>query len=385
MRSSTTLLAAGVLLFASCGEETPEQLERAASDCAELEAVALRDLPPGALLLNAYFLQEEAARSLRAGETESRVLEEVLTKATALGAIGLRTNGFNDAPEKVGDSAIQTGRLEYDETSFRALDLVLTRAHAHDLKLVLPLGNYWDAYGGARRYVEWAGLPEPQFADPRFFVHPGVRDHYAQQLRNVLDRVNTFDGIRYGEHPAILSWELLNEPRGTGLANDGSELRAWIDEMAAVVRERAPGHYVSTGEEGFEQEGTRFRLNGEAPAIDLLSIHLYPEDWLSGVEVARFGAEWIAERARVARELGKPLFLGEFGVRNDGAYALEQRRAIFRGWLTCARRSGVAAVAPWMFANDARPDEWDAYTFYLRDGTEPGDPVNRYADILIEY
>jgi len=37
-----------------------------------------------------------------------------------------------------------------------------------------------------------------------------------------------------------------------------------------------------------------------------------------------------------------------------------------------------------VFANDARPDEWDDYTFYYRDGTVPADPRNRYADLVVE-
>ena len=37
-----------------------------------------------------------------------------------------------------------------------------------------------------------------------------------------------------------------------------------------------------------------------------------------------------------------------------------------------------------MFANDARPDAWDEFTFYYRDGTVPADPRNRYADLVVE-
>jgi mannan endo-1,4-beta-mannosidase len=48
------------------------------------------------------------------------------------------------------------------------------------------------------------------------------------------------------------------------------------------------------------------------------------------------------------------------------------------------RRQGVGGGALWMFANDSRPDSWDAHTFYFRDGTVPEDPANRYADLVIE-
>jgi len=71
-------------------------------------------------------------------------------------------------------------------------------------------------------------------------------------------------------------------------------------------------------------------------------------------------------------------------LRNDGAFALAERRAMYRGWFTCAARSGLAGAAPWLFSYDGRPNEWDRHTFYFRDGSAAADPGNRYADIVIE-
>lgn len=70
-------------------------------------------------------------------------------------------------------------------------------------------------------------------------------------------------------------------------------------------------------------------------------------------------------------------------MRNDGAFTLGERRAMYRGWFTCAARSGLAGAAPWLFSYDARPDEWDRHTFYFRDRSVPQDPANRYADTVL--
>ena len=395
-----------VLLTAvACGEDSLEVLREEAADCPEAPAMRLGAAPSAAVMLNAYYLQEAAARDVRWGRTESPTVEETLAKAAALGAWAVRTNGYNDAADKRGDSALQVARLQYDEVALRGLDLVLTRASAHGVKLVLSLGNYWDAYGGTRRYVEWAGLPSPEEGDARFFTERVVIEHYKAHISRLLSRINTFDGLRYGEHPAVLAWELLNEPRGKGLDREGVAMRAWVDEVAAVVKAYAPGHLVGTGEEGFDtswagyderfwraaasssffEGGTSFRLNTASPFIDFASVHFYPE--LYGVKpgaTARAGAHWFSEHAAIARELGKPLFIGEFALRNHGGLPLEARRALYRGWFRCAWRTGVGASGPWMFANDARPDDWDDFTFYYRDGTVPADPRNRYADLIIE-
>ncbi|MDY7231662.1 cellulase family glycosylhydrolase [Hyalangium rubrum] len=394
-----------LMLLTACGEDLAEQLEAEASDCEVQPAVRLGEAPSTAVFLNAYYLQEEATRALRQELTESPVLEETFSKAVALGAWGVRTSGFNDARSKQGDSAIQLAPGVYDETSFRGLDWVLTRAAHHGVKLVLTLGNYWDAYGGARQYVEWAGLPAPQEGDSRFFTERAVIEHYKRHVTHVLSRVNTFDGIRYGEHPSVLAWELLNEPRGVGLDRQGEAMRAWVDEVAEVVHTHAPGHRVGTGEEGFDVSGdgydaafwglmpsellfgssVSFRRNTASPLIDFGGAHFYPELWgIPSDATARAGARWISDHAALARELGKPMFLGEFGLRNQGDFSLEERRALYRGWLRCAWRAGVGGLAPWMFSYDSRPDAWDAFTFYYRDGTAPEHPSNRYADLVIE-
>ena len=390
--------------LAGCGEDVLERMEEEAADCPEAPALRLGEAPSAAVVLNAYYLQEEAARDVRRGLAESPVLEEVFAKASALGAWAVRTNGYNDGAAQRGDSALQVAPLEYDETAFQGLDRVLARARVYGVKLVLPLGNYWDAYGGARRYVEWAGLPSPVQGDARFFTERAVLEHYKAHVARVLSRVNTVDGLRYGEHPAVLGWELLNEPRGRGLDEGGLAMRAWVDEVAAVVKRHAPGHLVGTGEEGFDTSlegydapfwrrvapalfsgGTSFRRNTASPFIDFGGVHLYPEDQgVAPEDMARAGAHWLREHIQLARESGKPLFMGEFGLRNRGAFTLEERRAHYRGWWRCAWSAGAGASAPWMFANDARPDEWDDFTFYFRDGHPPSDGANRYADLVIE-
>lgn len=376
---------AAIALLLGCGPALPpaSELERQAGDCVAATGVAVPGLRARATVLNAYYLQEETARALRRGGTTSPELEETLAKAGALDAAVIRTLGFNDDPAKAGDSAIQVAPLEYDETSFRALDLVLARTAQAGLKLVLPLGNLWDDYGGARQYVAWAGLPSPVTADPRFFANRAVIDHYEAHVKNVLNRVNTVDGIRYGDHPGVLAWEPLNEPDGARLDDAGQTLRAWMDEVGAVVKSLSPDKLVSTGEEGFELAGTSFSLDAASPSVGLLSIHWYPERWgYPPEDTASAGARWISGHAAVAAAAGKPLMVGEFGLRNAGVFTLEERRAMYRGWFRCAWASGVAASGPWMFAYDARPDTWDDYTWYLRDGTTPDDPVNRYADIF---
>jgi mannan endo-1,4-beta-mannosidase len=393
LRRVAALLVGGLAL-AWCGEGA---VTRAPDPCGGAEPPG-----PGTVVLNAYYLQEEAARALRRGEPPARV-DEVLAKARRLGVTVVRTNGFNDAPAKAGDSAMQVAPLVYDEEALRGLDVVLARAAAHDVQLVLPLGNYWDDYGGARQYVAWAGLPDPRQGDPRFFTDRGVVHHYRAHVARLLQRASAVDGVRYADHPAILAFELLNEPRGDGLDAPGTQLRAWVDALAQHVKGLAPAKLVGTGEEGFDvpgpaydaafwsdaatpwlfRGGASFLANTASPFIDYASAHLYPEAWsFRPTVIEEAGRRWIGEHAAAAASLGKPLFLSEFGLRRDGRLTLPVRRAAYASWFSCARAAGALGAAPWLFAYDDRPAEWDPYTFYLRDGTEPDDPVNLYAGVV---
>ena len=375
--------ALSVLILSGCaGDDVGLDLEAMAGACAEAPGLLLPGESHGLVLVNAYWLEEEAARALRRGEATSARVEEALSEAAAMGAAAIRANGFNDDPARAGDSAMQVAPLVYDETALRALDLVLARAQAHGVRLVLPLGNFWDAYGGARQYVAWAGLPDPVEGDPRFFTDRRVVEHYRAHVTLLLSRISTVDGLRWGEHPAVLAWELLNEPRAGPALPDRRALAAWVRELAALVKSLAPGHLVGTGEEGLDV--SLMVENASSPDVDYASAHLYPEGpGVAGWLAATMGAQFLEARLAAARAVGKPLVLGEFGLRNDGRLALDERRAVYRGWLSCMRRGGGAAAGVWMLAHDDRPEGWDAYQFRWWDGTAADDPANSYVDVLL--
>jgi mannan endo-1,4-beta-mannosidase len=317
------------------------------------------------VLGNAYYLMEEAARG------RDDILDETLGKLAGLGVRVVRAWAFNDDPDKP------------DRDVRRGLDRLLAKARAQGIYLVLPLVNYWDAYGGARQWCRDAGLVDAQEGDARFFTDHRVRERFFAHVAALLDRVNPETRLRYGDDPVVLAWELMNEPRGVGL--EGDELVGWVREAARVVHAHAR-QLVSTGEEGHEPW---FSQHVRLPEIDLASAHYYPEKYgiPAGLE-REAGERYITEHAAIARAAGKPLYVGELGLGNEGAEfarsSLDERRAIYRAWFDVAARSGVAGIGPWLFAHDARPDAWDDFTFYWKDGTAPDAPVNRYADLLAE-
>jgi hypothetical protein len=76
-----------------------------------------------------------------------------------------------------------------------------------------------DAYGGAPAYLSWAAaagesntaVTAPD-ASP-FFTSPFCKAAFKAHVRAVLTRKNTYSGIAYADDPAILGYDLMNEPR----------------------------------------------------------------------------------------------------------------------------------------------------------------------------
>jgi mannan endo-1,4-beta-mannosidase len=294
------------------------------------------------LLVNAYYLADEVGQ----GHPEHAV--EALDAAVALGVPVVRTWAFNDAPWK--PSRMQDDLGVAHEPGLRALDWVLAEAARRQLRLILPLSDYWPWYGGIAQWLAWRGSPvapadrfHPERYAARFFADGQLRDAYHARAKSVLERVNTITGVRYGDDPTVLAWELMNEARE---APDD-----WIAFAAAAVRAHCR-QLVALGDESAR----------DSPDLDLASLHFYPEK--HGAErgdETRFGCAAIVT---AARRVTRPLVVGEFGLRDDGL-PLDERQRAYRDWLACAGDEGVTGIGPWLLGYRARPSDWDErFTFY---------------------
>jgi mannan endo-1,4-beta-mannosidase len=147
-------------------------------------------------------------------------------------------------------------------------------------------------------------------------------------VRYALGRTNFFTGVRWVDEPTIFAWELMNEPRypdATPNENTtGTTLRAWVDEMGALIKGLDSKHMLGTGMEGQE---SRYGYGGDAgnpfihihssPYIDFTSGHMYPTEGWAGLDMAEARAllrQWISDSHNV---VGKPFFFGEFNVHED--------------------------------------------------------------------
>jgi len=297
-------------------------------------------------------------------------VDEVQEEAAALGLTVLRTWAFNDGADQW--HALQIAPGVYDEAVFRGLDYVLHRADSLGLRVILPLVNNWDDYGGMNQYVEWS-LTVDHHDD--FYTDANCRAFYRDHAAAMIGRVNTFNGRRYGEDPTIFAWELANEPRCNSDPS-GATLQAWIEEMSAHIKSLDPLHMVTTGSEGFygpagpdhnpagwfRWVGVDFVPNHQPETIDFATVHVYPESW--GLTYAQSMA-WVRDHIQdCAALVGKPVVLEEFGKQ----LPLATRDLYFQGWydeIHAGAETGLTSGGSnfWILYHDAYPD-YDGFGVY---------------------
>ena len=341
-------------------------------------------------------------------------LRRELDAMRALGIDNLRILGSSElSPLKNSITpAFRTHDARYNETLLRGLDVTLAEMGRRGMKAVIYLTNFWEWSGGMATYLYWTNggrfinmndpaHPWPEFPDfvSDFYSSERAVAMYHDYVRALVTRTNSITGGRYVDDPAIMSWQLANEPRpggsdAVGRRQHGAYL-AWIRNTGALIKSLDPNHLVSTG-----SEGTQGCLGSEAcviaahelPEIDYLTAHIWPQNWgwadpkdLAGTSptAEQKTRDYIDTHVRLARGLGKPLVIEEFGYPRDaGSYApgtpttFKDRfyQVIFDAVAESARTGGPLAGSNfWAWGGEGRAAHAD-HAFRRGDLSYMGDP-----------
>ena len=228
----------------------------------------------------------------------------------------------------------------YNDTILAGLDYLLQEMGKRRMVAVLYLNNSWEWSGGYGFYLQHAGegkAPRPnEDGYPAYmnFVAKYASCEKAHQLfydyvRFILGRTNRYTGRKYTDDPAIMSWQIGNEPR----AFDKAQLPAfekWIGEAAALIRSIDKNHLIRIGSEGSwgceNDLGSWERICADRN-VDYCNVHLWPYNWswvrqdhlTEDLPVAcKNTKEYIDQHLLVCDRIGKPLVMEEFGYPRDG-------------------------------------------------------------------
>lgn len=392
---AATAIAASVFV-PSCGHDARKDNSKPSELCVRVDSgrfmIADSVLPPytGVNMWYAAILGSEGR-----GGDRARLAAE-LDRLQEAGVTNLRVLAGADGPEGIPshvEPALQIRAGVYNDTLLAGLDYLLAELERRGMTAVLYLNNAWEWSGGYGSYLEWAGegkAPVPaidgwpeymEFAS-RFLRNDSAKALFADHVRHIVGRTNSVTGHPYAESPAIMSWQIANEPRAFSEGNKPLLLE-WIGSTARLIKSIDPNHMVSVGSEGShgcEGDIALWQKIHELPEIDYATIHMWPYNWGwaragsldTDVDSATVKArEYIGRHAAIASSLGKPLVMEEFGYPRDSmrlapASPVSGRDGFFRAMTgLCTSDGPLAGLNIWGWGGMAVPvhEEW-----------QPGDP-----------
>jgi len=280
----------------------------------------------------------------------ARLVRE-LDRLQSIGVNNVRLLAGSETSPLVGaiSRGITRAPHDWDEALLGGLDFCLDEMARRDMRGILFLSNYWQWSGSFAQYVRWATgetIPDPDKPvmakgdwggfmkfSARLYTTPAANEFYRDYILHLIRRRNTVNGRLYRDDPAIMTWELANEPRpGTDDADSASveSFSQWVDQTSRFIHNADPNHLVCTGSEGVWgclQKPDVFLKVHETPAIDYVTVHMWLKNWgwladpALGPEyevAAAKAKDHVEMHTKLATEtLRKPLVLEEFGLPRD--------------------------------------------------------------------
>jgi mannan endo-1,4-beta-mannosidase len=312
--------------------------------------------------------------------------------------------GPDDEPFRVTPT-LQVAPGLYSDDMLDGLDFLISEMGKRNMRAVIFLNNSWDWSGGYAQYLNWNGygpIPYPSVKPntwPQFIEYSSQFHHCdecKQQFYNfvsyIICRTNRYTGLKYTDDPAIMTWEIGNEPRA--FSNENIPLlQELVEATSALIKNIDHNHLVTTGTEGqhgCEESLEVFERIHSDPNVDYLTMHIWPKNW-GWLNVKDIPGSldssiiktniYIKNHIAIARKLKKPLVLEEFGLPRDlhgysPSESVDCRDSYYKNAfdqvVAHARKHDVLAGANfWTYSGEGRATEghiyWQKGDAYLGD------------------
>lgn len=182
---------------------------------------------------------------------------------------------------------------------------------------------------------------------------------------------------RYRDRPEVGVWQIANEieiKRTDGSCGSATTALNFGTDISNLIRSLDPKHLISLGTIGSGQCGSSggdFKTIHTPPNIDLVELHYYPSPTQLPLP-SFYGDQWNGMNLRVqqAKELNKPLFIGEMGLRLNTSFGgnKQARADALRRIVTDHRAAGIVGHLPWAWCS-ASESPYEDYLY------QPGDPA----------
>lgn len=179
------------------------------------------------------------------------------------------------------------GPGEFNEEGFKALDKVLEIANEKGIRVIIPFVDNWKWWGGVAEYAGFRGKEKDDFwTDEQLF------NDFKKTINFVINRTNTYTGVKYLEDKAVFAWETGNELTCP---------HEWTQKVCKYIKSIDKNHLVL---DGYNTTILRDESIND-PYIDIVTTHHYsknPQETIAQIKESAAKAEG-----------KKPYFVGEFG------------------------------------------------------------------------
>ncbi|MGV9881180.1 glycoside hydrolase family 5 protein [Streptomyces sp. NPDC003006] len=283
--------------------------------------------------------------TLRGWNVEDKIHHgpDALSAITERHFADLRAHGFNFARLLVFWDDLEPRRGRYNESYLRKVRRILDWAQEHGVHVVIDA--HQDVFGpafGHRGIPAWAtrtdGLPFTPHPDDWFaeYFEPAVQRAFTHlyedaDLRRAQARMWRLLADRFGGHPAVFGYDLINEPMGELRAGEdlasaarrieATQLTPMYRRLAAAIRTRDRSNHLFIEPTPIVGEGVPTGLGRVLDERVVYAPHFYNTAMEAGADYDP-AAGWVTayENAVTAypREHSVPVVVGEWGPLNSG-------------------------------------------------------------------
>ena len=338
IRNSVILVLLVALVITACGRTVNES----ASDFVTVEnGHFVKNGKPYYYVGTNFWYGAILASEGQGGDRERLTRELDLMKEMGIDNLRILvgSDGQRGVKTKV-EPTLQEAPGVYNDTILAGLDWLLQEMGKRDMVAVLYLNNSWEWSGGYGFYLEQAGAGKqprpddvgyPAFmqAMAQYATNEKAHDLFYDYVHFIVTRTNRFTGKAYKDDPAIMSWQIGNEPRAFS-REALPAFEKWLAEASALIRELDPNHLISIGSEGAwgcEGDFDCWERITSDKNIDYANIHLWPYNWswvkpdslIENLPRAQANTkEYIDRHLTICDRIGQPLVMEEFGYPRDG-------------------------------------------------------------------
>jgi len=231
----------------------------------------------------------------------------------------------------------------YHPEAFRQFEVFIKLAHQYNIYLH-PTFFIGGEVGEAFWDVPW-----------RQGRHP---HNDAEMLRLQTDHVAEF-AKRYQAEPAILAWDLTDEPPFWTVVSQTTDAMAinWTRLLAGAIRRYDPQHPLCVGTSMEDMHRGPFRPDNLTAEVDFFSVHpysIYTLDRFPDPMLSERGTYGAAFQTTLSAGAGRPVMIHEFGA-SSAQYSPERVAHFDRVTMYSGLAAGACGFLPWCYT-DAAPN-----------------------------